>query len=288
MFKKLFCITAVCAVVLASGCASSPKVAYLTNVQQDKEGLIKFRLAQSVILVDWVDPKAKDRIALTAAPVEALGEVFAIKPDSSVGLNTHLKVTKRPNTELIESISTELEDKRIEVLEQSFGVVAGIASFAADASPTSNLPLPIDVNDLYLKKKLPEKSTFTDGKLQNEWTYDITFEAIPSDAIPLDGYKNELSKSTNVLFYSACRSASLRFKSGNLSGQTFTLTIADPNFVQTVALPNKGAIEMHSSCGVNVKSEKADIATSSKLINTVIAQAKSLKDAVNKKGVAGK
>lgn len=289
----------IAAALCIAGCGSiSPKVIYDLNDREDLAGLTKFRLARSVITVGYVEPATPDKgIALSSVPVEASGDSYTLRPVRNLLSTTDLKVTMRPNTTLLQSIGTKVQDHRRDLIQQVASIVRSGAGLAggpggapADKPEKIHLPLPIDVTALYLAAPVPGAVSFKAGKLANDWTYDISFGPKPSDAIETRELLRQLrGQASKIVFYAACRSATVTLTAGEGApvGQTFSVTIADPNYVQTVAMPANGSITMHSACGVDTVSEKADVATTASLVSEVFTQAKSLLDSTDEQGKAG-
>jgi hypothetical protein len=73
----------------------------------------------------------------------------------------------------------------------------------------------------------------------------------------------DLHRTGRLYFYSACRAATLTFLNPPFARQSFTVTVADPNFVQTVALGPDRTIASHASCGVDVLAGVAPSAVTS-------------------------
>ncbi len=294
MTLKTLCAASVaaCASGLLAGCGGlQPTVQYQLDRPQDYEGLTKFRLAKTAVLVDNAssrDGKSADSttILLTAVPQEDESRTFSIAARSGVLSVTHLKVTKRENTELLESVGTEIEDKRIELIQQVGGILGTVLPFlaarATQPRAAGTLPLAIDVSS-HLPRAARDAVT-GQGILDNGWNYEIVIGDAPVDAINTDEFmqNHRSAGSSHVLFYSACRNATVKFKSGPFAGRSLSVRVSDPWFVQTVAMPAKGKIDFHSACGVNVTSERSDVASDAKVLNTLISQAKTLLDAKKK------
>lgn len=71
------------------------------------------------------------------------------------------------------------------------------------------------------------------------------------------------------------------FKSAHIA--SFPLTLADPNFVELVSLPDKGSITLNPTCGADVTSNSSDTASSRAVndMNEVFSQMKSLRKSSN-------
>jgi hypothetical protein len=56
------------------------------------------------------------------------------------------------------------------------------------------------------------------------------------------------------------------------------IVLADYRFLRTYALPDKGSISMHTLCGADITTEKADATTSFEVLAEIVKQAKDIKD----------
>lgn len=289
--------------VILTGCgATVPRVIYEADRSADDKGYSKFQLQRSMILVDWKKDKdgkdMKPDIVLSSVPTDAIADpVYSIIPDDSFMVATHLKLVHRPNTNLIESLGTEIEDRRVQFIQQVGSVVAGLIPFFAitvDKEKLGQIPSHIDVTRLFIDDVITKEGEakargelhYTGAKLPDGMTtYDIKISRVAPDAIARASYLASIKEKTvSVLFFAACRDAQVQFTSGPGIGKVFNLRISDPNFVQTVQLPAKGKIELHTGCGVNVSSEKADVASDAKIASELISQIKTVRDAFKSDG----
>lgn len=291
--------------LLLNGCGTHfPSVQYekVTNTTPpDLEGLVKFNLQKTILKLD----QDKDqKLVLQAIPGESESNVFQIRPDDPWLIKTSFKWTKRENTNMLQSVGTEVEDNRVKTIESVGGVLASIVSIAFTAynlpfklgdedqphkpvppKPTLKLPLAIDTE--------PFLNGYTSGVINDvadngtpkdkggKVPFSLSFGPLPPATLSLAQYLSDTNgKSQHAIFIPACRSAKLTFTdmSSELGGLEFVTTVADPNYVQVIGLPNKGTVNFHSVCGANVLAEKADISTGSDLVNAAMAQAKSLSE----------
>ena len=65
--------------------------------------------------------------------------------------------------------------------------------------------------------------------------------------------------------------------------RSFPLQIADPRFVRTVRLPDKGSVNAHSICGADTKTESTQITGYQDLLGELGKQAKAVYDAQKNK-----
>lgn len=304
MRAPLLLATSVAASIL-TGCSGQPTVKYEVahngpNYPGDFEGLTKFTLPKSVLYASYSDPDKKTGLSLASTPAEAgaNGEPskvsFMIRPSDSMGIKTHLMVKKRDNTDLLESVGTEIEDNRTKMIESVAGIAVSVIGIAALAAPPSGdggcipmpaeLPLAIDTEEfLNATKTKAADPKARHGSIQRTCVdpvrFDIQFGSLPGDAIARETFIAQIKDPQEIMIYSACRTATITFTSAPLAGKQFTTTVADPNFIQTIKFPQKGKVDMHSACGANTSSEKSGISSSTEVMNTLIAQAKTVREA---------
>ncbi len=181
---------------------------------------------------------------------------------------------------LVESIGTDIKDNRVKFIQDFGSAIITLASVGVlEGKKTSDCQWPrvIDINPL-LNGPKPDKHSLK-GSLKNGCDFTIDFGQVPPDAIPRDRYP--FTKRQRTFFYSACRDATVIINTPDGEPVASTVRIADPNFLQTVVYPAKGKITMHSSCGVSTQSELVDTASGLEILNALIAQAKSIRDAQN-------
>jgi hypothetical protein len=302
------------AMVAVAGCGTvAPKVKYESFPNQparpDLEGYPKFKFSGSAILIDQEkDATGKPSGALSIASVpyeDSDDDVVAIIKADPLGFSDNLVLTHRSNSLLIDSIGTDLQDTRVKLIEQVGGAVTtlvGMGGLGIRAQTVEKevpaFPALIEVNK-YLKENKPkngnaaEESAYRAGtslKLTGDATkldYDVVFGPIPGDAINRAEFNSLGETARSVLFYSACRDATVTVRMKNGSGKMLEhiaqVKVADPNFLETVALPAKGKISMHSACGVNVSSDPANVSSNAEILNKLIEQVKAIDAAKNKK-----
>jgi hypothetical protein len=279
------------------GCGTHfPSVQYekvTAKTPPDLEGLVKFNLSKTILKLD------KDKkLVLEAIPGESEGNLFQIHQHDPWLIKTSFKWVKRENTNLLQSVGTEVEDNRIKTIQAVGGALASIATVLfthtidldEDGSPTPSaktkvaLPLAIDTEPFlkdYSKGNLSDTADNGSSDAAGKVGFTLSFGPLPPATISLKDYLSATEgKSQHAIFIPACRSATIKFTDtgSELSGLEFVTTVADPNYVQVIGLPNKGTVNFHSVCGANVLAEKADISTGSELVNASLAQAKSLSE----------
>ncbi|MFS1287217.1 hypothetical protein ACLRDI_05830 [Pseudomonas piscis] len=279
---------------MLAGCSSQPKAFYEIPPLQGSdskggkytgnwEGLPTFTLAKSQLVFSYVDEKKTDAqmisVPAEAEPSDNYPSRFLLRQDDSWGVDTHLKVT------LLASIGTEVEDKRVKYIEGAGSLLVGLIGAAALDDSTVKLPISIDSYKLLLLSA-SNRGEVKDvlGKITNPGNkainFKISFGGIANDAIDVGTFATKAStESQKTIFYSACRNVSVTFLDGPLGQQQFSATIADPRYVQTVKYPEKGSIEFHTSCGANTTSSASGASSSIDLVNAVIAQTKTVREA---------
>jgi hypothetical protein len=275
-------ITSLGVMCVLSACQVLPTVSYkVFNASDgDFEGYNKFKLSSSLILIDKpADEKKIDAITIRSVLAEdPSNTVYGVVPADQPGVSTAMNVTARENTMLVESIGTDIKDNRVKFIQDLGSAIVMLAGFSAlENASGCRWPEVIDISD-YLSAHRRDKYT-QKGALKNGCDFVIDFGPIPPDAILRDKYP--FTKRQHTLFYSACRDATIKINTGDKASVISAVRIADPNFLQTVVYPAKGKITMHSSCGVSTQSELVETATGLEILNALIAQAKSIRDAQN-------
>lgn len=301
----LFLLVLLMVSFVANGCTNA-RVRYdsIPADSQDLKGKHKFRLSRSLILIEprAVDPKdTKSPIGLFASsvPSDSISpttntQVFSLEEVSDFFSETKLNISKIDNTDLISEVGVEVKDKLNENLEKAGAVLGTVLKFALTAAaaeyPTRTV---IDV-----KEYAAAHTEWQELPLNSGWVYKIALSPLPKPpgavkttdffADPPTGVKG---LSVNVFPMSACFDATLYlYKGTNGPGsktdwdnvRPFQLKIADPEYVQILALPSKGKIKMHSSCGASVTSETREGAHPAYgVIETVIKQAEAIKKAID-------
>ncbi|HCF2990384.1 hypothetical protein OD781_08795 [Pseudomonas aeruginosa] len=286
---------------ILAGCSAQPKALYQSppangssignqKYEGDWEGLPKFTLAKSQLVFDYGDKEKKANPQMVSVPAEAEPHPdtptrFAIRQDDPWGVDTHLKVTKLDNTDLLASIGTEVEDKRVKYIETAGAVAVGLLGAVALTGTDKELPLSIDSYQLLRAANVKRdkgvaygKVTAPDGNTSYKFTASIG--PVKPDALDTSTYSakaNETAQET--IIHSACRSITVTFSDGPLGGQQFSASIADPRFVQTVKYPEKGSIEFHTACGANTTSSASGASSSLDILNALIAQSKTVREA---------
>lgn len=306
--RKLFPLSLSIAVSLLSACGTPvPSVQYekVVSGPPDLQGLVKFNLPKTILMFDYADPTTKESVVLKAVPAESEANLFQIRPSDPWLRKSTFKWTKRDNTNLLESVGSDVDDERVKTIETVGSTLAALIPltsslllkqkfpdpFAQEPQPEATppqglkLPLAIDTEPFLSSYAVPGKpisdatSDGTDATKGGRVGFNISFGELSADAIELKKYFDlTQGRNQNALFTSACRTMTITFTTGPLKDKKYTAMIADPHYIQTVAYPAKGVIKMHTVCGADVLSDSATASTSAEVVNAVIAQAKSLSE----------
>lgn len=299
----------VLSLAILAGCSAQPKAFYETppaqgtklgkdeSYQGDWEGLPKFTLAKSQLVVDFKDKEKQSLPQMISVPAEAQPEKapagkpdeelqtrFILRQDDAFGVDTHLNVTKIDNTDLLSSIGTEVEDKRVKYME-ALGSLATTVIGALALAESSELPISIDSYQILKDGKIARKrdgayAIVTSPDAARKIHLYAEFGPINDDAIDNLVFANKASEhSQETILHSACRSVTVTFIDGELRGQQFSATVADPRYVETVKFPEKGSVEFHTACGANTTSSPSGTSSTLDVLNAVIAQSKTVREA---------
>jgi len=282
-----------------AGCSSLPTVEYKKLDGWDPEGRMRYALPKSIIVIDY--PKDKDGkritsgasgVELTVVPAESETS-FAVAADDPWGRKTTLQWTKIANTELLATVGTEVIDNRVKIINSigetaangiSLGASLGLLSYKFSnivKIPLTEEPLPdtepypvaFDLEN----KNLDEDLVFPSGKSPLILKATIPSEA-PLGSVLLKSISTPLglSQMRHVLLTSACQKVTIEIKSGKFKGKVLEAKFADPRYVQTIPLPQKGTVSLHSSCGANVVASTTADSLDVEVVAAAVAQAKSL------------
>jgi hypothetical protein len=249
----------------------------------DYSGLTKFSLAKSILLVRHAETGGP--ALMTSVPAEASGPLthFGVQQDNGSG---HLlTMTKLDNSNLVHQLTSDAQaqpDPQYKDAAPSGAPTAVVASVdLLDSKSTGaalSLPLAIDTGHLLDQAFRGPTTMWAVAENSNrKIAFEIAFDAVPTDAI--ETRQLDLAKASGLYFYSACRTATVTFLTAPLTRQQFTVTVADPHFVQTIALAPLSSITSHSGCGVDIHGPMAERPQTLDELNQAIAQARSLNTA---------
>lgn len=294
-------------VSIFAGCAS-PLATYKTVSGPDTDGLTKFRFSESVIQFSYRkegQPVQKiTGIDIVSVPIPHGDQKYSVRGASALenyGVTTTLNVAYRNDTDLIQTVSSEVTDQKVTWITTAGGIVAKAAPFlVADEPITSTQPLPTGiVLSTFLMStptgcKTQAKGAVSCSNVALEGTKayvaDIDISGMPDDAFEIssqqfaDGYKS------SSLIYSACREMNIRLKnsqagssgaaSGGIVAQA-TLQVADPSKYEALRFPDKGTVTVGSSCGASVQSQSAQLPGVLEYADALIGQATAVKKALD-------
>lgn len=278
---------------LLVGCSAAPvKLKYVQyedgrseEGHGDYSGLTKFSLAKSILLVRHAETGSA--ALMTSVPAEASGPRthFGVQQDTTASGNHLLTVTKLDNSNLVHRLTSDapLQPDLQYKDAASSGVPTAVAASvdlpdSKKPGAALSLPLAIDTGRLLDQAFRGPTTMWAVAENSNrKIAFEIAFDAVPTDAI--ETRQLDLGKASGLYFYSACRTATVTFLTAPLTRQQFTVTVADPHFVQTIALAPQSSITSHSGCGVDIHSSTAEAPQALYELNQAIAQARSLNTA---------
>jgi len=239
---------------LVSGCAHGPALEYTKFSdgggvpQGDYAGLTKFTLARTLLLVQ-ADNAGVASVSAVASEAVGEGTDYGVKPLESPSRSA-LQLIKFPNSNLVRSVSLGAPASPEGTTRPD--VIRALPERALpEKVPNKGLSMALDIQAL-LGEPQPGQLSRAGLASSNhrKVAFEVSFEGVPADAIPTR--QLDLHRAGNLYFYSACRTATLTFLTPPLTGQRFTVTIADPNYVQTIALEAGQRVSSHMGCGVDV------------------------------------
>ncbi len=266
-------------VALIAGCAT-PKVKYGAFTQDKPRTDLAshadtYMLAKTLLTVSREESedgaKETHRVALRVVEDPAIS--FGITPWNRMGVTTRVSLTKVANTQLVQSATISVEDKRIEFIGEAFKLLSTVTGVAVGAAPGAGVqPFPLNIDTLglmnagkCLRRKCTIKALQTATAPLNA---DLTVSEVPPDAIEVATVLGDLSAGGGVFFASACRQASLRVAIPGQDDLVSNFSLADPRYVQIVALPIKGQIVAHSECGYSVVPEEVTLQSDLKVADS--------------------
>jgi hypothetical protein len=117
---------------------------------------------------------------------------------------------------------------------------------------------------------------------------DISIDSKPIDAVNPEIFEKPFYSSN--FFYSSCQqfTISLNPRQGLYHVPvSATVAVADPMYLETIAIPAKGTIVVTPSCGANSTLQDPGLPTALDYINALATQAKAVKQALDSKGSSG-
>ncbi len=249
------------------------------------------------------------KLLATVVPVDS-ATIYAMVPRYVWFMRTDLSATYVDESRVAQKVGVEVQDDRVTIVK----TVAAIAGVAIAKVPVMGVLTkglaPPPVMAPKVPEKLPVVIDFEEYKMawnnrnviidpnapdnvynnvdigpkfplpQNPgWKYWIELPPLATDAVSTKAFfaKPDLEV-TRAFPYSACRKAKLNLGYGSAATPThsFSLVIHDPEYIQAVPLPPKGAVEKKAGCGVNVTSSGATVNTGWDVLSQVVTEVKGL------------
>lgn len=278
---------------LLVGCAATIQVSYLTYSPDtepvpDLKGQPKFKLASPMILVETKIDDKTNVVVMTfkVVPVdEPGGPTYGIVSEDAPGIVSKIGIASRPNSMLVQDVTTDIQDKRVEFIKDIGAIIVGaIGKPSADkATPPLGFQGVVNLADALRANKSRaggEVASLKNKKIgmQGEMVVvNVRLSPVSADAIERDRFPFSSVQST--LVYSACRDATIELSYKDDTKYVGTVRIPDPNFIQTVGFPKSGKIEFHDQCGVSVSHGKSVTSSSLELIKATLDQVRSIQAA---------
>jgi hypothetical protein len=315
-------ILVVSALALSVAACAGPELKISKIDKPDTEGLIKYKLVSSTLVFGYQPDKdgkpKKDTMTVASAPV-AVDELglygIAGKTWSEAwGVETRLSATYRsPQSDQLEKIGVQVEDKRVAIINAIGGAVVslaglGILGFGPAEEGGSTLPAGIDfyafMKTAHANPKCKQGAeqlaatgkgkefVCTDLELSGlgDWRADMKIGPAPASAAARESLTFPLSGP--VMIYPACRNLTIEVYKGSSASRTVeavkgSLLVADADWIETASVPYKGSVTFNVPCGASTSNEGGSATTGADYVGALLAQAKSVKDALAKNNETG-
>lgn len=225
-----------------------------------------------------------DKLVLKIEQGAHSGFVFGITPKSRQGVITSLTITKRENTNLVEQIDVDVEDKRTEFIGEASSLIGTVISTLGLRSggqegvlgdvPRRGRGLKPGVHDL---SKLLINGP---GEVRDEIPVGdsglimMKVEAVEPNARLARDVR--VKQYDHIVYHSGCREAVLTVGIGE-KRIVKRFALADPRYLVAVGLPLKGKINAHAQCGLTVAPEKAATTSDLAVLKTLLEELGKLK-----------
>lgn len=266
---RLFMLVVVPVALLLSACAARPHLTY-SQVGENREGLVRFTLPQSQILV--VPPKqAGGRPEVSSVPTDAYAnpKSLLVRGEQTLLQETNvMNVTFLDNTTVVSSVGFEVVSKTNDLIKLVSAALPIIAAGGGAGAALESQTLGVE-----------ERSTMTDLPKNSTWQYTLVYDkpTVSDGSVAYDTFLSMTSSQLGVFPTSHCRPATFTLKDPAGGTYTYALKIADPSRVALVKVPNKGSITMHSACGYNIAVTSAGGLVDYESLNSLVKLANDLK-----------
>ncbi|NIJ06685.1 hypothetical protein FHS31_000267 [Sphingomonas vulcanisoli] len=289
--------------LLLAGCAVTPQVNYhLLSDRPRSDKWIPYQLTDTSIAIGIAsdktpvdlapttiqcklggrcrDENGSVRVGALGSPIPFSGAIFAIEPISRHFVETSITPSYFDNSLRLKSLDVEVRDHRLEAINTIGAIAVGAAKLAAgETQGTStdalalNLPIVIDLKDV---KAPPAPPTVPNNP---DWTYSAEFLDDPAAS----GFLPRSARTSvhGAILTSACRTLRIDLVSGAFK-VTVRTTVADPDWLVAVPLPNKGTVNFHPLCAADVQPGAHTVTTSDALAEATFKQIDALRAAVKK------
>jgi hypothetical protein len=231
-----------------------------------------------------------------AIPTDLAGDadprLYAIVPRNGLFTKIRLDVTYIPNSRVISSLGSDIDDTRLKSLAAVTGIITAAGPKAFDRyGPPGDIP---DSLPAVIDPHGAQPGIWSPLPGNESWYFRLDVDPPPKDAMKTADFIALTKAGTNVLPFSACRDATLYIlrspgtkppeKLDDSLGEAlaFSLKIGDPDYVQTVRIPVHGKIDMHPGCGANVTDEKTDSSSMWEVVAGEMRQVEAVKGTYDK------
>ncbi len=265
---------------------------------------VPFRLTDSIVLIGTPGATPATPISLTPGPTTCPGNVcgvpvnaaaipaddtsavWAMEPVGRWLVSTRLAPVYLPDSLRLKTLAIEVADHRQEAINTIGSIAAGaraLASGGGDAArsvdtvraPALQLKLPITLDLAWLKKA----TGFTDLPDGSGWMAMARF----TDDPPRSGFipRRDIGRVHAAAVSSTCRPLTIKLSQdyGQSTALTFTVRVADPDWLTPTPLPSKGAVLFQPMCGADIQAEKSVTVGADALAQSFFAQVQAVRAA---------
>jgi hypothetical protein len=297
------------AFLILAGCTVNPSVRYIeansaADIERIRPSLIdSFYFQETEIRIEFRNISESGKptsysLVVTPSQREDSSRRIMVLREDPLWSRTNLTFTKIENTDLVATAGVEVQDRRVEFLQNAGAIIKTIAPLVmgADGKPRLGcVNFPAQACELNATELIPsgDGAKFKDvGSAADPTGLEVQWGKVPATALRAEGAFAAPGRKANGLYYAACRDLAVTYAAAvtPATGQTPTLKqvytwrgkVADPTWLEFAAFPRKGTIRMHSQCGVSTSSEKDPTQPLDAVINTAVVQTIAIKDALDK------